>query len=101
MGQNNFNKKDIYNYLSEQKGYSVSFSKKIINDLMHILISEIKSNSLNLKNIGAFKVINKKERLGRNPKTNEKFIIEARKSITFKLSKNLLKEINRYDEKVN
>ena len=30
---------------------------------------------LNLKNIGTFKIINKKERIGRNPKTKEEFYI--------------------------
>ena len=36
----------------------------------------------------------KKERIGRNPKTKENFIIKKRKVITFKTSKNLIKLIN-------
>ena len=101
MGQNNFNKKDIYSYLSRQKGYPILFSKKLINDLIHVIIDEIKNNSLNLTNIGRFRVINKKERMGRNPKTREKFIIKARRSLSFKLSSNLFKEINKYSEEAH
>ena len=101
MDQSNFKKEDIYKYLSKKKGYSILFSQKIINDLIDILIKEIKCNSLNLKNIGTFKIIEKRERMGRNPKTKEIYKIKARKSLSFKQSKNLLKQIDNYNEKVN
>ena len=47
IAQNNFTKKDILNFLSKKKGYPVLFSQKIINDLIEILIYEIKTNNLN------------------------------------------------------
>ena len=71
MSQNNLTKEDICIFLSRKKGYSVLYSKKIINNLIEILIDEIKENSFNLKNIGTFKILNKKERIGRNPRTKE------------------------------
>ena len=49
MSQNNLTKEDICISLSKKKGYSVLYSKKIINNLIEILIYEIKANSFNLR----------------------------------------------------
>ena len=54
----------------------------------------IKNNDLVLKNIGTFKLTKKNERIGRNPKTKEEFLISGRKSIRFIVSKNLSKVLN-------
>ena len=48
-----------------------------------------------LKNIGSFKKKDKKERIGRNPKTKEEFIIHSRKSISFTSSTKLLEKLNK------
>ena len=47
------------------------------------MIEIINKDKLSLKNFGSFKILNKKPRLGRNPKTKETFIISARKTLTF------------------
>ena len=101
MSQNNLTKEDICIFLSKKKGYSVLFSKKIINNLIDILINEIKENSFNLKNIGTFKILNKKERIGRNPRTKEIYKIKARKTLAFKPSTNLSRKINIFSGKIN
>ncbi len=101
MRQNNLTKEDVCIFLSKKKGYSVLFSKKIINNLIDILINEIKENSFNLKNIGTFKIFNKKERIGRNPRTKEIYKIKARKTIAFKPSTNLSRKINIFSGKIN
>ena len=101
MNQNNLTKEDICIFLSRKKGYSVLYSKKIINNLIEILIDEIKENSFNLKNIGTFKILNKKERLGRNPRTKEIYKIKARKTLAFKPSTNLSRKINIFSGKIN
>tara|TARA_B100000575_G_scaffold292986_1_gene302975 strand:- start:8475 stop:8756 length:282 start_codon:yes stop_codon:yes gene_type:complete len=90
----NLNKKDISIFLSKQKGFSNSFSKKIINDLIEAMSSIITSNKLILKNIGSFKLINKNSRIGRNPKTKKIYEIKSRKVVSFKTSSALLKKIN-------
>jgi len=92
--RNNLIKSDIIQNLSIKTGFSINYSKKIFSELVEIIINNIKEGNLNLKNIGSFKVISKRERLGRNPKTKEEFIISSRKSISFKPSKNLLKKLN-------
>ena len=101
MSQSNLTKEDICIFLSKKKGYSVLYSKKIINNLIEILIDEIKENSFNLKNIGTFKILNKKERIGRNPKTKEIYKIKARKTLAFKPSTNLSGKINLSSGKIN
>jgi integration host factor subunit alpha len=90
VNKNNLTKIDIIKNLSKKTGFSILFSKKLLNDFLNIIIHQIKMNELNLKNIGSFKLINKKERLGRNPKTKEEFIISARKSLRYVASKKLL-----------
>ncbi len=88
---------DIIKNLSFQTGFSQNFSKKIVNDLIEIIILNISLGNLILKNIGSFKLKRKKEREGRNPKTKEKFIISARKSIIFIPSKNISKNVNKFN----
>ena len=90
----NFQKKDIANIISAKIGFSVSYSKKLINDLIESMVEIINTDKLILKNFGSFKILNKKSRLGRNPKTKEKFIISSRKILTFKTSRKFLLEIN-------
>ena len=96
MTKNKINKIDIVNNLSQKTGFSLNLSKKIINDLINVLIQNIKEGDLILKNIGSFKIINKKERLGRNHKTNESHIISSRKTISFTASKKILNELNKF-----
>ncbi len=90
----NYKKKDIIHELSIKKGFSKSLSKKLINDLLDSMSVCIKSGELNLKNFGAFKLVNKNQRIGRNPKTKEEFIISARKSIKFLTSRKLIDNLN-------
>jgi integration host factor subunit alpha len=91
----NLKKTDLIKNLSKKTGYSDLFSKKLINDLVKIIILYTKLNKLIIKGIGTFKIIDKKERLGRNPKTGEQFIITARKSIKFIASKKLTNYLNK------
>ena len=98
MLKTNLKKIDIVKNLSKQIGYSHNYSKKIVDDIIDIIINNIKTGKLNLKNIGTFKIIYKKERLGRNPKTLEEFKISARKSVSFLPSKHIKDNLNNYNE---
>lgn len=89
MNSSNFKKENIVKIISEKKGFSLNFSKKLVNDILLTLIDQIKKDKLFLKNLGSFKLINKKERKGRNPITKEEHIITARKTIKFTPSKKL------------
>ena len=94
MAKGNLRRIDLAKFISQKKGFSLLFSKKLIDDLIDVLIFCVSENKLILKNIGTFNITKKNSRLGRNPKTRQEFIITARKSISFKPSKTLLKKIN-------
>tara|TARA_Y100000591_G_scaffold141756_1_gene121758 strand:- start:45 stop:335 length:291 start_codon:yes stop_codon:yes gene_type:complete len=93
---NNIKKIDIIKDLSDKVGYSANYSKKIIDDLIDVILQSIKNGHLNLKNIGSFKIIFKKARIGRNPKTKKEHVISQRKSISFSPSKSLLTNLNKF-----
>ena len=94
MTSYNITKINFSKNISDKTGFPVSFSKKIVDDLLIIFTEMIKNNDLVLKNIGTFRLLKKNERIGRNPKTKEKFLISRRKSIKFIVSKNLSKVLN-------
>ena len=60
MNKNNLIKDDIIKNLSHRSGFSSNLSKKIIDDLIEILISRIVNKGLNLKNLGSFNLLKKK-----------------------------------------
>ena len=79
----NVTKNEIAKELSDYFGFSNLYSKKIINDLINCIIIQVSKSDVYLKNFGIFKTSQKKQRIGRNPKTKEEFIIKARKSLRF------------------
>ena len=91
--KNKIKKIDLVKDLSKKSGFSKNFSKKLIDDLIKSLLDILKIGDFNLKNVGSFKIINKRERVGRNPKTKEKFIISSRKTISFNVSKKISKSL--------
>ena len=94
MFKGTLKKIDIVKVLKIKTGYSFRFCEKIINDLLEIFINEIISGNLNLKNVGSFNLINKKKRMGRNPRTKEEYLISSRKTINFKPTKKITKKLN-------
>ena len=86
---------DIAKNLSSHTGFSKEFSKKLIDDLIDVLIYNLINKSVKIQNFGTFKIIKKKQRIGRNPKTKENYIIKERNSVSFITSKKLLKIINK------
>ena len=90
MKNKNFKKENIIIKIHSEKGFSFNYSKKLVDDIINVIIYGIKNSNFILKNIGSFKLLNKKERLGRNPITGKAHIIKPRKSIKFTPSKNLI-----------
>ena len=93
---NNLKKEDLIKSISFKKGFSNNYSKKLLNDLIKILINNIKDGNLIIKNIGSFKLKKKAKRMGRNPRTKDEFIISSRKSVSFSASKNMLEKLNKF-----
>ena len=84
-------KKDISKKINLEIGLSKSYANKITDNLIFILKDLIKNKEINIKNFGSFKIVKKRERIGRNPKTGKEAPINARKVITFRPS-HLMKE---------
>ena len=88
-------KDDLIIRLSKKTGFSNKFSKKLVDDFLNVIAINIKTNRCVLKNLGTFKLINKKERLGRNPKTKKEYLISERKVVSFIVSKKITKALNK------
>ena len=96
MVQKNFTRKNLSNKIYKVLGFSKNLSQKIVDDFFEILVSEIiKSNRVKISSFGTFKVINKKERIGRNPKTKIEAKISSRKVVKFKPSMFIKEKLNR------
>ena len=94
MTKKNITKREISESLSQRTGFPLSLSKKLITNLLNIMSDQVKKDNLVIKNLGSFNLIVKNERIGRNPKTKEEFIINKRKTISFSSSKNLTNYLN-------
>ena len=87
MLKKNFTRKDLSNKIYQNLGFSKNLSSTVIDDFFEYVTSElIKSNKIKISSFGTFKIISKKERMGRNPKTKHEAKISARKVIKFKPS---------------
>ena len=80
-----------------------NFLSRDLNKLIDIILKEIK-NTLNrgegveLRGFGIFSSKTQKARISRNPKTGEKINTPAKKTIHFKMSKEMFKKLNNEKE---
>jgi len=96
MVKKNFTRKDLSHKIYQNLGFSKNLSSKIIDNFFETLISEIiKSNKIKITSFGVFSVLNKKGRIGRNPKTKVEAKIMARKVVKFKASSLLKAKLNK------
>ena len=87
MQLKNFTRKDLSHKVYQNLGFSKNLTSSIIDDFIESLISDlIKLDKIKISSFGTFKVANKKERIGRNPKTKVTAKICARKVVKFKPS---------------
>jgi len=92
MVRKNFTRKELTNKLYQNIGFSKNYSSVIIDDFFEILIHGLlESGKIKITSFGTFKVINKKKRIGRNPKTKIEAIIVPRKVVKF-IPSTLIKE---------
>ena len=94
----NLTKKDLINQIYMQIGFSKLVSENLIDDFLSLLVENlIKEKKIKLSKFGTFTIREKKERIGRNPKTRENKIIKARKVVLFKPSKEFKEFVNQED----
>ena len=94
----NLTKKDLINQIYMQIGFSKQISESLIDDFLYLFVENlIKEKKIKLSKFGTFTIREKKERIGRNPKTKENKIIKARKVVLFKPSKEFKEFVNQED----
>ena len=95
MEKENFTRKKLINKIYQNLGFSKNFSSQIIECFFESLCIElIKYNKVKITSFGTLTAVEKKERIGRNPKTKIPAKITARKVVKFKPSKQLKEKIN-------
>ena len=95
MLKNKFTRKKLSNKVYQNLGFSKKLSSTLIDDFFESLASElIKSNKIKISSFGTFEVVNKKERIGRNPKTKVEAKIAARKIVKFRSSISIKNKLN-------
>ncbi len=91
----NISKKDLSNSIKFKMGTSLLLIEKVTDDIIDIVSRTLSSKKkIKIKNFGSFNIIQKKKRIGRNPKTKEIHYISSRNSISFKASNYVKKKIN-------
>ncbi|MCA9637872.1 MAG: integration host factor subunit alpha [Myxococcales bacterium] len=90
-------KADIIERVCERVG---GFSKKEAAEVVEMVFDTMKDTlatgeKIKISGFGNFVVRSKSRRPGRNPQTNQKIMIEARKVLTFKASNVLKTTLNR------
>ena len=80
-----------------------NFLKKDLEKFTNIILSEIKralkrGDRVELRGFGVFSTNIQKPRISRNPKTGEKVHTPEKRTIHFKMSKDLFKKLNNNEE---
>ena len=95
MVRKNLTRKNLSNKIYQTLGFSKKFSLTVVDDFFDMLSTElIKSNIVKISSFGTFKVINKMERIGRNPKTKVEAKITPRRVVKFRPSQFIKKKLN-------
>ncbi|UDG83128.1 Integration host factor subunit alpha [Candidatus Vallotia lariciata] len=88
-------KAEIAELLYDQVGLSKREAKDIIEAFFEIIRNSLEDGkSIKISGFGSFKLRNKPQRPGRNPKTGKVIPISARRVVTFYASKKLKAQVN-------
>lgn len=79
------NKTDMINAIAEEAGLTKAAAKKALEAYINATSKALKKgDKVSLLGFGTFSVVEKSERMGRNPRTGAPVKIPARKAIKFK-----------------
>ncbi len=92
----NLTKKDLVNIVYMQIGFSKQISESLIEEFFSLISENLeKEKKLKISKFGTFTIREKKQRIGRNPKTKEEKKISKRSVVLFKPSKEFKEFINK------
>ena len=78
-------KKDIVLKITDMTGIKQVDVKKVVQKTFDVIIeSLVRSEKVELRNFGVFKIKERKARFGRNPRTGESVPVPPRKVVVFK-----------------
>ncbi|HOY47540.1 MAG TPA: integration host factor subunit alpha [Alphaproteobacteria bacterium] len=85
---------DFANKLREKFGLTTTDSYKLV-DLIFTEVEEslVRGEEVKFAGLGTFKILNKPERMGRNPKTGAPAVISARRVVSFRPSTEFRKKV--------
>ena len=85
---------DLSEAIYSKVGISKVESSDIVDQIFEEMILElIDGKSVKLSSFGSFMVRDKKQRIGRNTKTKEEAVIDARRVVVFRASKELKNKV--------
>lgn len=85
----------LMNVVHKKFGYSRAESSDVVDSIIEEMNKALETDGeVKISSFGTFKVRQKKQRVGRNPKTKEEVPISARNVISFYASNLLKKNIN-------
>lgn len=91
------NKKDLTNAIALATGKTKKSSKDLVDVIMASIKAELSNGEgsiVKLVNFGTFKVVNRKARKGRNPRTGESINIPSKNVVRFKAGKALKEAVD-------
>ena len=92
--RDNTTKKIIVERIRQKIGLPTSYSAKIFDDMISILLSNIIiKEKIKIKHFGTFFLRKKNKRIGRNPQNKISHVISERNVVTFKISDLLKKKL--------
>lgn len=89
-------KAEMISSLAEKNELTKAQTERVFNSIFDMFKDELaKGNDIAISGFGSFKVSKRAAREGRNPQTNEKIKIPARKAVTFKAGSALKDIVNK------
>jgi DNA-binding protein HU-beta len=90
------NKSELINAVAEKTGFTKKDTEAVVSSVFGTITEAMSSgDKVQLVGFGSFEVKERKEKIGRNPKTKEEIKIAAKKSPSFKAGKSLKDIINK------
>ena len=87
MADKTLTRMDLSDAVFREVGLSRNESAELVEDVLrHISDALVRGEQVKLSSFGTFSIRDKKERLGRNPKTGDEVPIEPRRVLSFRPS---------------
>lgn len=88
-------KGDLIDILAEGTGLTKVETGAVVDGLFATMRYALKKgDTIDIRGFGRFKVVDRKERIARNPKTGEEIFVPTRKVPVFRCSKDLRDSVN-------